>query len=62
MVQIKVVKILKELAKSEPKESPSQTLNGKLDKHILTNNKITDDKPSKQLFSRQVTTHLPLVN
>ena len=26
-----------------------------MDKHIPTNNKITGDKPSQQLFSKQVT-------
>ena len=39
---IKVVKILQELAESEPKAH----VKGKTDKHILTNNRITDDKPS----------------
>ena len=33
-----------------------------LDKHMLTNNKIADDMPSKQLFPKQVATQLPLLN
>ena len=41
----KVVKILQELAKSEPKAHP-KTSKGKTNKHILTSNIITDDKPA----------------
>ena len=37
----------------------SQTSKGK---YILTNNKVTGDKPSMQLFSKQVATQLPLLN
>ena len=33
-----------------------------MDKHILTNNKVTYEKPSKQLFPKQVGTQLPLLN
>ena len=33
-----------------------------MDKYILTNNKITDDKPSQQLFLKLVATQLPLLN
>ena len=43
-------------------QSLSQTSEGKIDKHILTINKITGDKPSKQLFPKQVATQLPLLN
>ena len=35
---------------------------GKMDKYILTNNKITGDKPSQQLLSKVVATQLPLLN
>ena len=35
---------------------------GKTDKYILTNNKITADKPSHQLFPKPVATQLPLLN
>ena len=34
---------------------------GKTDKHILTNNKITGDKPSQQLFPKLVATQLPFL-
>ena len=33
-----------------------------MDKHIPTNNKITGDKPSQQLFSKQVVTQPFLLN
>ena len=49
---IKVEEILQELAESEP---TAQTSKRKTDKHILTPNRITDDKPSQQLFSKQMT-------
>ena len=39
-IQIKIVKILQKLVES------SKTSKGKMDKHILTYNKITGDKPS----------------
>ena len=42
--QIKLVKILQELAKSEPKLV--QTSKGKMVKRILIYNEITDEKPS----------------
>ena len=51
--KIKLVKILQELAESKPKASK-----GKMDKKIQTNNKITGDKPSKQLFPKQVATFI----
>ena len=35
-------------------QSPSQTSKGKTDKHILTDNRIIEDEPNKQLFSKQV--------
>ena len=35
---------------------------GKMDKYILTNNKITGDKPSQQLFPKLVATQLHLLN
>ena len=34
---------------------------GKMDKYNLTNNKITGDKPSQQLFLKLVATQLPLL-
>ena len=37
-----------------PKTNLSQTSKGKTDTDILTNNKFTDDKPSKQFFPKQV--------
>ena len=43
-MEIKLVKILQELTESELK-SLSQASKGKMDKHILTNNKIKGDKP-----------------
>ena len=33
-----------------------------MDKHVLTNNRIADDKPSLQLFPEQVATQLPSLN
>ena len=33
-----------------------------MDKHILTNNKITDDKPRQQLFPQKVATQPSLLN
>ena len=33
-----------------------------MNRPILTNNEITDDKPSKQLFHKQVATKLTLLN
>ena len=33
-----------------------------MNRHILTNNEITDDKPSKELFHKQVATILTLLN
>ena len=33
-----------------------------MDKHIATNNKITGDKPSQQLFPKQVATQPSLMN
>ena len=33
-----------------------------MDKHIPTNNKITGDKPSQQLFPKQVATQPYLLN
>ena len=44
-MEIKLVKILQELVESEPKGYPRHQRE-KRDKHILTNNKITGDKPS----------------
>ena len=35
---------------------------GKRDEYIFTNNKITGDKPSQQLFPKLVATRLPLLN
>ena len=35
---------------------------GKMDKYTLTNNKITGEKPSQQLFPKLVATQLPLLN
>ena len=35
---------------------------GGMDKYILTNNEITGDNPSQQLFSKLVATQLPLLN
>ena len=32
-----------------------------MNKHTLTNNKITGDMPSKLLFPKQVATQLPLL-
>ena len=51
---MKLVKILQEMVESEPNAYPKQT--------YLTNNKITDEKPSKQLFPKQVATQLSLLN
>ena len=33
-----------------------------MDKYILTNNEITGDSPSQQLFLKLVATQLPLLN
>ena len=33
-----------------------------MDKYIFSNNKITGDKPSQQLFLKEVATRLPLLN
>ena len=35
---------------------------GKMDKYILTNNKITGDKPNQQLVPKLVATQLPLLS
>ena len=43
-------------------QSLTQTSKGKMDKHIPTNNKITGDKPSQQLFPKQVATRPYLLN
>ena len=43
-------------------QSLSQTSKGKMDKHIPTNSKITGDKPSQQLFPKQVATQPSLLN
>ena len=40
----------------KPASNLSQTWKGKIDKHILTNKKITGDKPSQQLSLKQVAT------
>ena len=42
-------------------QSLSQTSKGKMVKHILTNKTITGDKPSEQLFPKQVSTQIPLL-
>ena len=52
-LKIKVVKIPQILAESESKAYPKHQ-KGKMDKHILTNNRIIDDKPIYQLFPKQV--------
>ena len=43
-------------------QSLSQISKGKVDKHIPTNNKITDDKPSHKLFPKQMATQPSLLN
>ena len=58
-IQIKVVKILQELAESEPKAHPIHHRERR-DKHIITNNRIADDK--LQLFPKQVATQLPFLD
>ena len=59
--QIKLIEILQELTESEPKAYP------KHQRERLTNtspqtNKITGDKPSHQLFPKQVATQPSLLN
>ena len=46
-IRIKVVMILQELVEYEPKAYPKHQ-RGKMDKHILTKNIITDDKSRKE--------------
>ena len=43
-------------------QSLSQTSKGQMDKHIPTNNKITNDKPSQQLFPKPVATQPSYLN
>ena len=47
-----------------PNQNPKLILNikGKDGQTYLTNNEITDGKPSKQLFRKQMATQLPLLN
>ena len=56
----KVVEIFQGLTNLKPKLIPN--IKVKDGQHILTNNKITGDKPSKQLFPKEVATQLPLLN
>ena len=60
--QINLVKILQELAESKPKSYPKPQRERWTKLTYLTNNKITDDKPSEQPFPTQVATQLPLLN